>query len=247
MSGHSKWKTIKHQKGQQDIRRGLAFTKLANAITISVKQGGGTTDPNSNPRLRLAMDAARAQNMPKENIQRAIDKGAGKGGEGYIFEATYEGFAPFGVNVIVEAATDNLQRTSAEIKNYFEKNGGAFGQPGSSSYLFKRVGEIYVNKNGKSFDEIFSDAVDSGADDIEEVGDEVAVYTQTGDLSKVKDELASKSFQISSSKLAMKPTTMIQVGEKEKYEKVLDFLSDLEDMEDVQAVYSNLDTSAGFI
>ncbi len=243
MSGHSKWKTIKHQKGAADIKRGMVFTKLANAITIAVKQGGGGADPESNPRLRLAMDAARAQNMPKENIQRAIDKGTGKGGEGELHEATYEGFAPGGVNVIVEAATDNPQRTSAEIKNMFEKNGGSFGQPGSSSYLFKRVGEIYVSKNGKSYDDVFSAALDSGAEDIEEVGDEVAVYTQTGDLAKVKDELESKGFEITSSKLAMKPITKIAIEDKEKYDKTIDFLSNLEDMDDVQEVFSNLDTS----
>ena len=243
MSGHSKWKTIKHQKGAADIKRGMAFTKLANAITIAVKQGGGGADPDSNPRLRLAMDAARAQNMPKENIQRAIDRGAGKGGGEELHEATYEGFAPEGVNVIVEATTDNPQRTSAEVKNMFEKNGGSFGQPGSSSYLFKRVGEIYVDKNGKTYDDVFSAALDSGAEDIEEEGNEVAVYTQTGDLARVKDELTNKGFGVTSAKLAMRPLTKITVGKKEEYEKVLDFLSTLEDLDDVQEVYSNLDTS----
>lgn len=239
MSGHSKWKTIKHQKGQLDIKRGMVFTKLANAITIAVKQGGGTTDPNSNPRLRLAIDSARAQNMPKENVQRAIDRGAGKGEAGELHEVIYEGFAPFGVNVIVEAATDNPQRTSSLVKNLFQKNGGSFGQPGSSSYLFKKMGEISVKKDNKSFDEIFSQAVESGADDVEDAPEEVVVYTQTSDLGRVRDELSSKGFEIIEAKNTLMPITKISLP-KDEYDKVIDFLSSLEDLDDVQEVYSNL-------
>lgn len=239
MSGHSKWKTIKHQKDAADAKRGKVFTKLGNAITIAVKQGGGG-DPDSNPRLRLAIDAARTENMPKENIQRAIDRGAGKGEGGELHEAVYEGFAPHGINVIVEAATDNLQRTSAEIKNIFEKNGGAFGQPGSSSYLFKRMGEIFVKKNGKSFDDLFSVALDSGAEDIEESGDEVVVYTQPPDLFRIKDELTAKGLEITEAKQTMKPISTIKIESKDDYDKVVDFLSTLEQMEDVQEIYSNL-------
>lgn len=242
MSGHSKWKTIKHQKGAADIKRGQMFTKLANAITIAVKQGGGITDPNSNPRLRLAMESARSRNMPKENVQRAIDRGTGKGGEGELQEATYEGFAPHGVNVVVEAATDNPQRTSSDIRNIFEKNGGAFGQPGSSSYLFKRMGEIFVKKDGKTFDEIFEASVDSGAEDIEEFPEEAVIYTQTSNLSKIRDDLSSKGFEITEAKYTLKPTTKISLS-KEEYDKVVDFLSALEDLDDVQEVYSNLATS----
>lgn len=241
MSGHSKWKTIKHQKGAADIKRGQIFTKLANAITISVREGGGIIDPNSNPRLRMAMDAARAQNMPKDNIERAMERGLGKGGQDDLQEAVYEGFAPHGINVIVEAATDNPQRTSAEIKNLFEKNGGAFGRPGSSSYLFKKMGEIYVAKEGKSFDEIFSLAVEVGAEDLEEMGEEIAVYTQTPDLAKVRDELISKGLKITSAKLVLRPLTKVSIEDQTEYDKVVDFLSFLEDLEDVQEVYSNLE------
>lgn len=241
MSGHSKWKTIKHQKGTADIKRGQMFTKLANAITIAVRQGGGTTDPNSNPRLRLAIDAARAQNMPKDNIQRAIERGSGKGDGEELQEALYEGFAPYGINVIVEVATDNPQRTSSEIKNLFQKNGGSFGQPGSSSYLFKKMGEIFVKKNGKTFDEIFSAALESGAEDIED-GEEVIVYTETSDLSRIKDELLAKGLEISQAKYTLKPITKISVPNKEDYGKVIAFLSSLEELDDVQEVYSNLQT-----
>lgn len=239
MSGHSKWSTIKRQKGAADIRRGQRFTKLANAITISVKQGGGIGDPNSNPRLRLAIDAARSLNMPKVNIDRAIERGQGKGGS-QLQEITYEGFAPGGISVVVEAATDNPTRTTSEVKNLFSKSGASFGQPGSSSYQFKRVGLITVSKT-KSFDDIFAQAAESGAEDVEEVGDEVFIYTEANTLAKVKDELANKGLTVTEASLALKPMMKVGVGNKEAYDKALNFLSSLEDMDDVQKVYSNLD------
>lgn len=239
MSGHSKWSTIKRQKGQQDIKRGQIFTKLGNAITIAVKQGGGIGDPNSNPRLRLAIDAARAQNMPKANIDRAIERASGKGAE-QVEEIMYEGFAPGGVSVIVEAATDNPTRTTAEVKNLFSKSGASFGQPGSSSYLFKRVGLITVSKS-KSFDEIFEVSVESGAEDVEEVGEEVFIYTDPTQLGAVRDILVSKGLNITDASFALKPLLKMKVEEKEVYDKALNFLSSLEEMDDVQKVYSNLE------
>ena len=239
MSGHSKWSTIKRQKGAQDQKRGQIFTKLSNAITIAVKEGGGITDPASNFKLRLAIDAARAQNMPKENIDRAVERASGKQG-GELEEATYEGFAPYGVNVIVTAATDNPMRTTSEIKNLFNKAGGSFGRPGSSSYLFKKMGSIFVKKNGKTFDDIFSIGVESGAEDIEENGDEVIVYTGTHDLLLVRDELAKKGLEVTDAKFTLKPISKITIEDREKYDKVVDFLSSLEQLDDVQEVYSNL-------
>lgn len=239
MSGHSKWKTIKHQKGAADAKKGAIFTKLSKAIIIAVKQGGGITDPSQNFRLRLAIESAKASNMPKDTIDRAIEKGAGKG-EGELTEVVYEGFAPHGVNVIVEAATDNPTRTGQEIKNLFTKQGGSFGQPGSSSYLFNKMGEIYVSKNGKSFDDLFAEAVDSGAEDIEDSGEEVVVYTKTADLSSVRNNLMEKGLVVSDAKFSLKPVSRISLGEPEK-QKVIEFLSSLEDLEDVQSVYSNLE------
>lgn len=238
MSGHSKWKTIKHQKGTADQKRGQIFTKLSKAIIIAVKQGG--SDPGANFKLRLAIDTAKSQNMPKDTIERAIEKATSKG-EGELNEAVYEGFAPYGVNVMVEAATDNPQRTSAEVKNVFEKNGGSFGQPGSSSYLFKKMGEIYVKKNGKSYDDLFSDAIEAGAEDIEDGLEEVIIYTSTSDLSRVRDSLASKSLEISEAKFSLKPISTISLN-GEEYNKVINFLSVLEELEDVQEVYSNLNS-----
>lgn len=240
MSGHSKWKTIKHQKGAADAKRGAIFTKLSKAIIIAVKQGGGVTDPAQNFRLRLAVESAKASNMPKDTIDRAIEKGAGKG-EGELVEVVYEGFAPYGINVMVEAATDNPTRTGQEVKNLFTKAGGSFGQPGSSSYLFKKMGEIFIKKNGKSFDEIFLAAVESGAEDIEETPEEAIVYTQTPDLSRIKDTLASNGFEVTQTKFTLKPVTLISLSDRGQYDRVIDFLSSLEDLDDVQEVYSNLE------
>ena len=238
MSGHSKWKTIKRQKGTEDAKRGAIFTKLSKSIILAVREGGGATDPASNFKLRLAIDSAKASNMPKDTIDRAIEKGAGKGA-GELHEAVYEGFAPHGVNVIVEAATDNPTRTGQEIKNIFNKAGGSFGKVGSSSYLFNKMGEIYIEKSGKSFDDLFALAVESGAEDIEDFGDEVIVYTQTSDLSKVRDQLVSKGLAITDAKFTLKPTVKISLP-KDEQDRVIDFLNILEDLEDIQEVYSNL-------
>jgi YebC/PmpR family DNA-binding regulatory protein len=190
MSGHSKWSSIKRQKGINDQKRGKTFTKLSMAITIAVKQGGGIADPDSNFRLRLSIDAARAANMPKDNIERAIHRATSKEA-GELHEVTYEGFAPGGVSVMVEAFTDNPMRTTSEVKSIFHKAGASFGQPGSVSYQFKHVGEIIVTKNGtNSFDDIFAIAVESGAEDLEDAGDEVFIYTLICRiLPKVKDVL----------------------------------------------------------
>lgn len=239
MSGHSKWSTIKRQKGLNDQKRGKTFTKLANAITISVKQGGGIGDPTSNIRLRLAIDAARASNMPKENIERAIKRASGKDA-GELSEVIYEGFAPGGVSVIVEAATDNSMRTTSEVKSIFHKAGASFGQPGSVSYQFNHIGRIIVKKGDKSFDDIFALAAEDGAEDLEEVGEEVFIYTQMHDLAKVKDALSSSSVEIAEADLIRKPITPIEVTDEEKLNKIENFINSLEELDDVQKVYTNL-------
>ncbi len=240
MSGHSKWATIKRAKGAADVKRGLAFTKLSNAITIAVRTGGGIADPTQNFKLRLAVEAARALNMPKENIERAIGRATAKG-EGIVEEVTYEGFAPSGIAIIVEAATDNPQRTSSEIKNIFNKSNASFGQPGSVSYLFKQAGRIVVVKNGKTFDDIFALAVESGAEDIEEgVEDRCIIYTDPSSLSKVKDTLIPKGLKIEGVELIRKPINTIPVSDPAKKQQILDFIGKLEEMDDVQKVYSNI-------
>lgn len=240
MSGHSKWSQIKRQKGKADIKKGLTFTKLTKAIIIAVKQGGGASDPSQNFRLRLAIDSARAANMPKENIERAIQRASGKEA-GELEEVIYEGFAPGGASVIIEAATDNTQRTTAEIKNIFNKSGGSFGQPGSVSYQFTQLGEILISKNGKTFDEIFETAVESGAEDVEDEGEEVGVYTTVSNLAKVRDLLSSKGFIILEAKLIRKANVKNQVEDENKLGKIIYFIETVNNLDDVQNVYSNID------
>lgn len=244
MSGHSKWAQIKRQKGVADIKRGQAFTKIANGITIAVRQGGGITDPNQNFRLRLAIDKARELNMPKDNIERAIERGKGKGdkGEG-LKEIVYEGFGPGRIAIIIEAATDNNFRTTSEIKNIFEKNNAILASPGAVSYQFEQKGLITVKKNGKSFDEIFLIAVDSGAEDLEEVENEVLIYTKPQNLNKIKELLLKNNLIIQNFELIRKPISLVLIINKEIAEKIFAFIEKLEGLDDVQKVYSNFDIS----
>src|SRR3989338_6327686 len=188
MSGHSKWSTIKSQKGAADIKRGNLFTKLSNAIVVAVRQSGGIADPESNFKLRLAQDRARAANMPKENIQRAIDRAKSASGK-MVEELLYEGFGPGGVAMMVEAVTDNKQRTVSEIKNVFEKNGGSLGNPGSVSYLFKKKGIVVVSKNGASSDELLSKGIEAGVEDMEEEFERVIYYIDPQNFSQAKTTL----------------------------------------------------------
>lgn len=240
MSGHSKWSQIKRQKGVADVKKGHAFTKIGLAITIAVKAGGGVTDPNQNFRLRLEVEKARAANMPKDNIERAIERGSGKGDKGELAEVVYEGFAPHGISVIVEAVTDNKQRTTPEVKSLFEKNGGTLGVPGAVAYQFQQMGLIIATKDGKSFDDIFLIAIDGGVVDVEEVGDEVFLYTDPAELAKVKDALKD-SLHITSAELIRKPHNTVMIAEKEVADKVMQFIERLENHDDVQKVYANFD------
>lgn len=239
MSGHSKWATIKRAKGAADLKRGLTFTKISNAITVAVKASGGIADPNSNFKLRLAVEAARAANMPKENIERAIQKAVGKDA-GEMQEVIYEGFAPEGISVIIEAATDNSLRTTSEIKSVFNKEGGNFGQPGSVAYQFEQKGKIVVNKNGKTIDELFEIAVESGAEDIEDVQDRAIIQTSYSDLSSVRERLIEKGVTPEEVEAIRKPLNPIAISDPAKLERIIHFLNKLEELDDVQKVYSNL-------
>ena len=239
MSGHSKWATIKRAKGAADLKRGLTFTKISNAITIAVRTSGGITDINSNFKLRLAVEAAHAANMPKDNVERAIQKAVGKNA-GFLSEVLYEGFAPEGVSVIIEAATDNTLRTTSEIKSIFNKGGGNFSQPGSVAYQFEQKGIIVVNKNGKTIDELFEAALESGAEDIEDTGDKAVVETSFANLSKVREALAKKGITAEKAEIVRKPLMPITISDEEKLNSVVNFLDKLEELDDVQKVYSNL-------
>lgn len=238
MSGHSKWSQIKRQKGVADQKRGQAFTKLSSAITIAVKHGGGMSDPNQNFKLRLAVDIAHAANMPKENIERAILHGSGKQAADLI-EVVYEGFAPGGVSVIVEAATDNNMRTSSEIKNIFHKAGASFGQPGSVAYQFKQMGQIILKINNQSFDDIFLTAIDLGAEDVEDVEDEVYIYTSPHDIARIRDAFIAQRMIPVSVEIIRKPLVTVKIEDSDKAKKITNFLEKLEDFEDVQKVYTN--------
>lgn len=240
MSGHSKWSTIKRQKGANDAKRGQIFTKLSKVITLAVTQGGGVGDPDSNFKLRLAVEAARAANMPKENIERAISRASGKQ-DANLEEATYEGFGPGGFSIIVETLTDNKQRTVAEVKNIFNKNGGSLGSEGSVAYQFEKKGAITVTKDGKTLDDIFLLAADSGAEDVEDAGEEVLVYSKPEDLAKSRSSLIDQGLTVTGAELIYKPIVMNEISDKESAEKALSFLDKMESLDDVQKVYANVD------
>lgn len=238
MSGHSKWATIKRQKGVADIKRGQQFTKLANAIVIAVKQNGGVIDPETNFKLRLAIDKARSYNMPKENIERAIQKAKGSADSGDLHEALYEGFAPGGAAILIEAVTDNKQRTVAEVKNVLEKNGGTLGNQGSVSYLFNRVGEIAAQINGKTSDELLDIALELDSTDFLEDSGDVIFYVDPSRLAIVKKLLEEKGMIIASAELVFKPVNEMEISEDAK-SKIISLIEKLEDLGDVQNVSTN--------
>lgn len=240
MSGHSKWSTIKRQKGAKDQKRGQIFTKLSFAITTAVREGSGVTDPASNFRLRLAIEEAKASNMPKENIKRAIDRASGKQGED-IEEILYEGFGPGGFSVIVETLTEKKQRTIAEVKNVFEKNGGSLGVAGSVMYQFEKKGMITLAKEEKSLDEMFLIAVDNAAEDVEDAESDVIIYTKPEDLAKARTGLQESGIKVKEAKLFWKALNIITITDKEVAEKAIRFVDMLEELDDVNRVYVNFD------
>lgn len=242
MSGHSKWSTIKHQKGVNDAKRGVAFTKLGNAITIAVREGGGG-DQNFNFRLRLAVDKAREVNMPKENIQRAVDRGLGKGDDVVLENVLYEGFAPHGVAVLVESVTDNKNRTNGVVRTLFSKANASVGGTGSVSYLFKHLGEIAVPKDPSlTFDSVMEKALEANAEDVIEDGDHFLIYTHSESLHQAKVALENQGLKIASAQLIYSPNkeTMVNITDVTEAEQVVGFLESIEDLDDVQNVYSNL-------
>ena len=241
MSGHSKWSKVKHQKEATDAVKGKVFTKLATAIIIAVRDGGGGTDPEVNFKLRLAIEKARSFNVPKENIERAIAKGKGAASPEELVEAVYEAFGPGGVGIIIEAATDNKQRTVSELKNILERSGGVLGTTGSVSHFFKLVGLITILKEKKSYDEIMEGALDAGASDLEEGEENVEIYTEPGNLHKVKEALIQAHFPVSSFELVFRPITTIPITDPNVARHILKLLATLEEREDVQKVFANFD------
>lgn len=240
MSGHSKWATIKRQKESKDAKRGQVFTKLAKAITVAVQAGGGITDPEKNFKLRLAIDRARALNAPKENIARAIARGGGGGQGANWAEVNYEGYGPEGIAVIVEAATDNKNRTTAEIKNLFERGGGSLASPGAVAFQFKNSGLMTVEKNENSDEQILK-LMDLEVDDVQEASDVIEVYTKPELLRETRKKIEQMGFKVLSEEMIMESLNQVQIKEPQKVEKVLKFIEALEEHEDVQKVYANFD------
>lgn len=246
MSGHSKWSKVKHQKQATDAAKGKIFTKFANAITVAVREGG-SPDPNFNFKLRLIIDKARSLNMPKENIERAIERARG-GEEGQILqEVVYEAFGPLGVGIIIEAATNNKQRTVSDLKNILERGGGVLAASGSVSHLFKYMGLINLEKKTFSLDKIMAEAIEAGAEDLEDTGDTVEIYTTPSTLHKVKESLEAKSMVVSSFELYYRPQNTVPINDPQKADQILKLLSAIEEMEDVQKVFANFDIPDEFI
>lgn len=240
MAGHSKWKQIRRQKGVADVKRGALFTKLSREITIAARQGGG--DPDMNFRLRLAVDKARANNMPAENIDRAIKRATGGADGAELVEITYEGYGPNGVAIMVEAATDNRNRTVAEVRSVFTRGGGSLGESGSVAWQFDNRGVISVSAAGQDPDEITLAAIDAGAEDVETGDETVDVYTTPGDLESVRKALIAAGYDVTAAELNLVPRATIGLDGGDA-EQVLKLLDRLEDLDDVQKVYSNADFS----
>jgi len=234
MSGHSKWSTIKRQKAVNDNARGQVFSKLSRAITIAVKTGGGP-NPDSNYKLKMAIDAARAENMPKDTIDRAINKAA-TGGE-QMEEVMYEGFGPEGVGVLVQATTDNRNRTAQEIKSVFDKNGGTMGQPGSVSFNFEPKGFLLVEKTQNVDKQILS-LIDLGVEEVEEGESGVEVYAAPQELFEVKRKLEEQGLKVLSAELIQRPRNKVPLDES-RSEKLFRLLDALDSHEDVQKVFDN--------
>lgn len=241
MSGHSKWATIKRKKGAADAKRGQLFTKLTREITVAAKEGGG--DPEANFRLRLAVQKARAENMPADNIQRAIQRGAGGGEGGANYEEImYEGYGPHGVAFIVQTLTDNRNRTVAEVRSIFTKAGGSLGETNSVGWMFEPRGLIYIEpQKGQDPDELSLAAIDAGAEDVSADEDgQLEIVTQFQDLKHVQDELTGAGMQVVNAERTMFPKTTMTLDEK-GIEQILRLAERLEELDDVQTVYTNLD------
>lgn len=243
MSGHSKWATIKHKKAATDAKKGKEFTRAAAMIIIAAKQGGG--DPKMNFSLRLAIDKAKAVNMPAANIERAIKRGTGELGGVAPEELTYEGYGQAGVAILVEAMTDNRNRTAAEVRSTFSKYGGSMAEAGAVAYQFEKKGQIILNfKDQKlSRDEIELFIIDSGADDFEETESEITVYTKMQDFQKVKELLESNGVVVDSAELSFIPKNEVKITDEQVAGKILKLVDALEDIEDVTNVYANFDIS----
>ena len=239
MSGHSKWSTIKHKKGAADAKRGKIFTRILKEMTVAARMGGG--DPNGNPRLRAAIAEAKANNMPKDNIERAVKRGTGEIEGATYEEITYEGYGPGGVALLVEAMTDNTNRTTPEIRHIFEKNGGNLGTPGSVRFQFERKGYFAVEKSATSEDKLMEVALEAGADDLQtDNPDAFEVLTSPDNFEQVRQALEKNNIPATEAKLGQMPQTYVKLDEA-KAKQMMRLMEMLDDHDDVQNVWSNFD------
>jgi YebC/PmpR family DNA-binding regulatory protein len=244
VSGHSKWHSIKHKKAVVDARRGQQFTKLARAITVAAREGGG--DPDGNPSLALAIQKARDASMPKDNIERAIAKGTGASADAEQIETVlYEGYGPGGVALLIEALTDNRNRTGAEIRHAFTKHGGSLGEPGSVSYLFDKRGVIVIDAARYDEDDLIA-AIDAGAEDIALDEDVFEVVTDPADLPQVRAALEAAGVEMDSSDVTQRPKSRVPVEEADAA-KLMKLIDALEELDDVSSVDANFDVDAGVL
>lgn len=244
MSGHSKWSTIKRAKGITDAKRGNTFTKIANAITIAARLGG-VGDPETNLKLRLPLEQAHQNNMPKDNIQRAIDRGLGKLPGQSLEEMIYEGFGPSKIAFLLEVVTDNKMRTLAEMKNLFDRSGGNLGSTGSTAHLFDKKGEIKVGTKSGDVEAEILELIDLGAEDVEDFEEEGSykylVDVESTKLNAVNKAITQAGFKVESAEIVFKPNLHIEVNDKEKAEKVIAFAEKLEEHDDIQKVHANFE------
>lgn len=238
MSGHSKWATIKHKKGLADAARGQKFTKLIKEISVAAKMGG--PDPDSNARLRTAILKARAENMPKDNITKAIKKGSGELGDATFYELTYEGYAPGGVAIIIDTLTDNKNRTAADVRSTLTKLGGSLGATGCVSYMFQTKGTITYDATKYTEDQIFEVALDAGAEDVQGDGEVIVVTTDSADFASVLETLQGKGFEQLTADVERVADQKVAL-DKEKAKKVMNIIDHLEELDDVQTVSSNIE------
>ena len=240
MSGHSKWSTIKHKKGAADAKRGKLFSKLSRSIMVAAKEGGA--DPATNMALANAIEKARSYSMPKDNIDRAIAKGSGDGADGSSFETVvYEGYGPEGVAVIVEALTDNRNRTAADVRHLFTKHGGNLGTTGAVAWQFERRGVVLVPADGVDEEELFLAVADAGADDVEQDGSVFQVSSTPEQLQSVRLAVEEAGFPIASAELSMVPKVTVAIDDDSTAKQVVRLVEALEDNDDVQDVYANFD------
>ena len=241
MAGHSKWANIKHRKARQDASRGKIWTKVIREITVAAKGG---PDPDDNPRLRLALDKANAANMPKDNIKRAIEKGSGTGETGALEEIVFEGYGPGGVAILVEAMSDNRNRTVSDVRHAFSKFGGNLGTDGSVSYLFNKLGIIHISKDF-SEEDLLEVVLDAGAEDLVDEGDYFEVITSSTDLSNVLEALKTNNIEHTNAELTLRAETSVSL-DQEMSEKVLKIMDFMDELDDVQEVHTNAEFPENF-